>query len=87
VLPTSLPIPANNHKTITTRAHDANSAGQFPARPSSLARCWPVGRCTLDEGYQEPPKAASVLASTARQSSSRSVCSTSAIALIVTGTR
>ena len=64
VLPKSVPIPANNHKTITKWAPDANSAT-----------------------YQEPPKATSVLASTARQSSSRSAFSTAAIARTVTGTR
>ena len=46
-----------------------------------------VRMATPQGHYQEPPKAASVLASTARQSSSRSACSTSAIALIVRGTR
>ena len=60
----SVPIPANNHKTITKPVHDANF-----------------------RTYQDPPKAASVVASIARQSSSRSTCSTSAMARTVCGTR
>jgi hypothetical protein len=83
VLPKSLPIPANNHKTITTMTPDANSKRRKSPCSRSLRRLPGAGLAT----YQEPPKAASVLASIARQSSSRSACSTSAMARTVSGTR
>ena len=87
VLPKSLPIPANNHKTITTMTPDANSKRRKSPCPRSLRRLPDACRSPAETTYQEPPKAASVLASIARQSSSRSACSTSAMARTVSGTR
>ena len=70
---------------------DANSSGQIlgeirltPTPPEGPRNGgWNTGR----DGYQEPPKTRSVVASIAAQSASRSVCSTSAIARTVCGTR
>ena len=70
---------------------DANSSGQIldeirltPTPPEGPRDGG--GTRGLD-GYQEPPKTRSVVASIAAQSASRSACSTSAIARTVCGTR
>ena len=74
---------------------DANSSGQIlgeirltPTPPDGPRNGgWNGGWNTGRDGYQEPPKTRSVVASIAAQSASRSVCSTSAIARTVCGTR
>jgi hypothetical protein len=74
-----IPIPANNHKTITMISGE-RQLHEAPKRDS-------VTSVSLHLAYQLPPNAAFVLASTASQRAVRSSPRTAAMARIVSGTR